>query len=442
MKNLWKSNEHPSKNIKKVHMIGAGGCGMQSLKTWLEAKDYIISCSDDYKHQDYMIQTSENPSTDCDCIIVSSVIPKDHPQYIWALKNNKPVFHRASFVKYLLTEDSIAVSGTHGKTTTSGLISWILYCANLNPSFILGDKIRNLDSSSQYCGNISVVESDESDGSMQKLTGKTNIITNIDEDHMDYFKTQENLINSFNNFANQSEKCIINIDSEKFITHTKCITYSSNNENANLYANNIRIHQNGSCFDIKGLYNFKDIYLNIPGEYNIDNSLAAILASMQYNVHEADLRHALSSFKGMNKRMEIHQNNGVNFILDYSHHQNSLKLLLNTVNKQKYNNVYVIIEIHKYSRLRNGFSKFLEHLSTMNHVAILPIFKAGEDEDENLELDFHKKLSKQTNLTLVNSFECIQNFINKNKKTGDAFLFIGAGNICKFYYDTVKLFKN
>ncbi|QEK38504.1 Mur ligase family protein [Candidatus Cytomitobacter primus] len=504
MKNLWKTDGLPSNDIKKAHMIGVAGLGMQSLKTWLDTKNYQITGTDDYQHKSWMLKSDQMP-IDTDCIIVSSVIKPNHPQCLWAIQNNIPIFHRASFAKYLLSKESICISGSHGKTTTSGLTTWILYNANLNPSFMLGDQIQNLKSSAQYNAhdismhnkdfqhiskqngdseynnkanhkpqNICVIESDESDGSMQKLTGKTNIITNIDEDHMDYYKDRSNLLCSFQNFADQCEKCICHINVKNALNIPNAITYSIQNDTSNpinaqhhtigsnlhgsdIYAENIKFHKNGMLFDVKGLINMKDVFLNIPGIYNIENALAAIAVIIQYNISEETLRTSLSTFKGMKKRIETHKHNDIDFILDYAHHPHSLKLLLQTLSNQKYNNIYCIIEIHKYSRLKKDFDNFVKHISTMKHVALLPVHNVNEYEDSDLFENFYQSIkrhqSAEQNIKLhqnfqistyntscikVKSIQDIQQFIQSAQKS-DAVLFIGAGSVCKLYYDLVNI---
>ncbi len=433
LKNLWKSNIQPTTNMQKIHLLGAGGCGMKSLKVWLDAQNYTISGTDDYKHEEWMIKGDP----DADCLVVTSVIKKDHPQYIWALQNNKPVFHRASFVKYLLTSESIAISGTHGKTTTSGLTTWILHTAKLNPSFLLGDIIQNFNLSSKYAGEISVVESDESDGSMQKLTGKTNVITNIDKDHMDYYKNQTSLINAFKNFSEKSEKCIAHLSVKELLQKNDIVTYAID-QKADLYAMNIKATQNGMQFDLCGMYNYKNIHLNMPGIYNIENALAAILATAQYNIYELDLRESLLTFKGMKKRMEKHIYNGIDCILDYAHHPHAVKLALDAIMMQNHANIHIVLEVHKYSRLRNHMQEFVNSISKVQNIALLPTFKAGEEIDHILENKFHQRIKEKSDLTLVNSAHQTHEFINKVAKKGDAVMFIGAGAICPLFYDVIK----
>ncbi|QEK38003.1 hypothetical protein FZC35_01245 [Candidatus Cytomitobacter indipagum] len=558
MKNLWKTDEFPSNKIKRVHMIGASGLGMQALKVWLQAKNYTISETDDYNSHPHMISANEIPKSDC--LIVSSVISKDHPQCIWAIKNNIPIFHRASFAKYLSNEkESICVSGTHGKTTTSGLITWIMHCAKLNPSFMLGDKMQNLniaslcvknknsnkdlinndldDLNDNYYDNeleerkeeICIIESDESDGSMQKLTGDVNVITNIDEDHMDYYENRENIAKSFKNFALSGQICICHQKAKEELNIDSVLTYSLDSKNTNslyenikdsnhsksfddsnssesdyfdsnnsskfdsfdnldsntssqsdVYAKNIKFHQNGMMFDVCGLIEMHNVYLNMLGMHNIENALAAICVAVYYNIDEIYIRNALSSFQGMKKRLEVNQVNNIDYMLDYAHHPHSIKLLFDTLINYKYSKIYCILEIHKYSRLKKDFNLFIREIANLcnkinTSVAIMPIHNVKEDFDINLENKFYESLLRKINTKNSNNIDqenrniqiksrntqdqinALQDFINdihkshakqssakqeyanqSHAKQNDLVLFIGAGEVCKLYYKFIK----
>lgn len=501
LKELWKIDSVPNQQFKKVHMIGAAGLGMNALKKWLQSRNYMITETDDYNPTASMIPSNQIPNADC--VVVSSVIPKNHPQCIWAVQNDIPIFHRASFVKYLLGDESICVSGSHGKTTTSGLIAWIFYCAEYNPSFILGDKIRNLNSASQYNDHsdmfdsmfatdqsipkidakqhIYIAESDESDGSMQKLSGKVNVITNIDEDHMDYYRNRENLFNAFKNFANSGEICVCHCNVQNMLDLNNAVTYSiEQDSHADIYATNVKFHENGMLFNVDGKIVLDNVYLNISGKYNVENALAAICVATHYQIHDQHIKEALSTFQGMNKRMETNIIDNVSYMLDYAHHPHAIKLLFDTINNAKYNAMHVIFEIHKYSRLLKDFNLFIEIITNLRiergaNIIILPIHRVHEEFDFELESKFYHSILTEIELhnsgfatqtcqidhvktsncnplnygvmqikshNIDDQFQFIDDFIKMNAQPNDLVVFIGAGQICKLYYKFIEILQN
>ena len=458
--NLWKHDGMPHQNIKSVHIIGAAGVGMRGLRICLDELKFQVSGTDDYNHEPWMIKSDQPFSADC--LVVTSVTPVTHPQYIYAKKNNIPIFHRATFLKYIIGQNAICISGTHGKTTTTGILSWIMHNSTLKSSFIIGDILKNLQTYAQFHTNhdVCVVESDESDGSMQKLTGKINLITCIDYDHMDYYKTYDKLQSAFTNFANNCEKCIINYKTLNDVQinnqnnsleqhDTKIITYSIDNQNADVFADNIVEQSDGISFNLRGAHHIDNLFLSMNGLYNLENAIGAIAAALENNVDENVIKQSLLSFQGMKKRLDKYEINGIKYILDYAHHPYAIKQVSKAIINQSekspqrdhansnLNNTYLILEIHKNSRLRNQFDEFVESISQFKNIAILPVHRVNED----LDVELYNKFIDAIKLLGINCIpsENLHHAIEHMKPAaGDTVLCIGAGKICKSFYEFVK----
>ncbi|USO00668.1 MAG: hypothetical protein H6845_02540 [Alphaproteobacteria bacterium] len=443
-KKLWQSALDPTEKIKKVHLLGAAGVGMKALKFWLDNSGFEVTGTDDFYHEDWMLPNSEIPNADC--LIVTSVIRSNHPHYIWAIKNQIPIFHRAHFIKYLINNKSICVSGTHGKTTTSALTSWILYNTHLKSAFIIGDELKNLSTSTLFRSDFDVctIESDESDGSMQKLTGSINIITNIDEDHMDFYANVDELICSFQNFSQKCARCIINYNLRDSIIGSNLVTFSLNNAQADFYATNIIEYKNDTYFDLNGKLTLKNLRLNIIGLYNVENAIASISAVFEFfqlfnislNKLDQSIRKSLETFEGAKKRLDLYKINNVTYVFDYAHHPTAIINVLN-IFKKRYNKVYLIIEVHKYIRLKQYFMELIDILSQAYCVGILPVHRVNEETDEALEENFYDLLKQKTICKRIYDIQDIKSLTNE-ATSQDVILFLGAGKIVKMFYELIK----
>ncbi|QEK39071.1 Mur ligase family protein [Candidatus Nesciobacter abundans] len=540
--------------------MGAGGKGISAIKEWATKIGYEFTGSDDSSsglHQNNELSTNQlnesksynkhfnnkkfesmkeeknksnwinipENSTDfeADCIVTTGVIKKTHPQYIHAISKKIPIFHRADFLKQIIPENaiSICVSGSHGKTTTSGMITWLLKTAKENPSYALGDKILEVGKLSELNkSKFAVIESDESDGSMQKLSGNWNILTNIDGEHMDYYETQENLNKAFNKFAVNNVishiSCFDKIFSEekeadKFSHKEKSNAQLNNQLNnmhkinrtlhsygidskepilksikSNIYAENISINKDSMIFDVKGFFtekssgdrvyfNIENIMMNNIGKHNIENALSVILLAKNLinegtYINDSTILKSMKTFPGMSNRMEGYSDSKNTYIMDYAHHPVEIKALLNCIKNREYKNVKIILEIHKYSRLFNNLDSFVKCLEGFENIIVAPIHSAGEIKDKQLDIKFFNMLNNfmkeqfdgSYNLTKVDKYNELEIYLDQtlkaekdNKKENirnlhksgsktepNTFIFIGAGEICKFYRKIVDQLKS
>lgn len=441
-------------NNKKVHLIGIGGISMSSIALMLLNMNASVSGSDiqesaltkKLEEKGIIIKYGHHPEMvkDADIIVYTAAICKDDPERIAIKNENKENYERAEFLGIMMKEfkNSLCVSGTHGKSTTTGMLSLIFLEANLNPTIQVGAILPEINGNT-HLGNHDyfIMEACEYVDSFLHFHPTSAIITNIDNDHLDYFKNLDNIKKSFYKYVSllsQNGYLVKNNDdgnSSELDKYTKAtvITYGINN-NANYVAKNI------TCNDL-GHYSY-DLYLNdefltsinlnINGKHNIYNSLAAFALSHQYIKDINIIKNALEKYHGVGRRFEFLGTYKDALIYDdYAHHPSEIKTTLESVKGVKHNESWAIFQSHTYSRTAEHLEAFADVLSKFDHIIIAKIFPAREVNIYNISEDMlvDKIKEKNPNVCYIEDFNKIIEYLDKNIKPNDLVISIGAGPI-------------
>lgn len=445
---------------KNLHFIAIGGVGQSALAKILKIKGYNVSGSD-IKESKYTkelrdlgvqinIGHDKNVIKDNMTIVLSSAIKEDNEELIRAKELNLPLYHRSDILKLIseLYDCFIGFSGTHGKTTTSGLCSYVLEKINAHPAYASGGIIQglNTNANSYPDSKIFIAELDESDGTIIKYTPDFIAINNLEADHFDFYKNgEEDLINTFKTFINnlkQSSKIFINIDDEgnnlliKKVSDKNIITYSIKNKNADYFADNIKISGENS-FDlyVKGKY-ITEIKTQLTGFHNVINALCVISVLNEKGFNINDIKPYLYSFSGMKRRYEkVFENENVTVIDDYAHHPTEIKALLENAKKRTDKNIVAIFQPHRYTRLKALWNDFLNSFDLADELFILDTYSAGDKYDEkynskNFASSIHHKCAKYIKGNMDDAAREISKYIKKN----DYIITIGAGDVTKTGY--------
>lgn len=436
------------KNIKKIHMIGIGGSGMCPLAEILTSKGYTVSGSDNYesdtlkrlKKQNlkiYMSHDKENIK-DCDLVVYSAAIKRDNPEIVGAIEKNIPVIERAEMLGIITStyKNLIAVSGTHGKTSTTSMITQILTEADADPTAIIGGKLPFLGGNSRIGKSQNIVcEACEYVDTFLNLNPAISIILNVDSDHLDYFKNLDGVINSFNKFAKKTtDLLIINGDDANSIKATKdvkipIIKIGMNSTNK-YYAQNI-VESKGICVSFDVLRDGKKLMtaeLSIPGKHNLYNALAAIAVADYMGLSLNKTKIALKSFTGVHRRFEILGNiNNITIADDFAHHPTEIKATLSAAKNMGYKRVITIFQPHTYSRTSMFLNEFAEALKISDLVILSEILAVREKNTYNIHSeDLQNKID---GCIYLKTFEEISEYILKIAQPNDLILTMGGGNI-------------
>lgn len=450
-------------DYSKIHMIGIGGISMSGIAQILLKWGYSITGSD-RNDSEITKNLSQNGATifighdsknitDQDLVVYTAAIPQDNPELVEAQKQGIKTMERAEFLGELtkLYPKTIAISGTHGKTTTTSMISICFLEANLDPSIQVGSIVPQINGNYKV-GNSEyfVIEACEYVNSFLHFYPQTEIILNIEQDHLDFFKDINDIVNSFNKFIDilpSGGNLIINIDNEectKILEHIRkdinVLTYSIKNPNANIYGYNITFDENGfPTFDVK--YNgkvFESIKLNVIGIHNVSNACATIATCLAHNIDFSIIQKGLNSFTGSKRRFEFKgkSKSGANIYDDYAHHPTEIRALLNACSQKEHKKIVAVFQPHTYSRTKTLLNEFTDCFTSCDKVIITDIYAAREIDDGSIssEMLVEKINSKYPNKAIyISSFEDISSYINSNTSNSDIILTVGAGTITELY---------
>ena len=455
------SNINNLKGIKKIHFIGIGGSGMFPLAQILKFKGFNITGSDVYESDTLekvkklgikvnLKQKKENIS-DQDLVVFSAAIKETNPEICAAKEKNIPIIERSIMLGIIFNEykNSVGVAGTHGKTTTTSMITTVLIDAKKSPTAVIGGTLPKLGSNAAAgSSDIIVAEACEYVDSFLCLNPKISVITNVDVDHLDYFKTFENIKKSFNKFANQtSDLVVINGDDKDALDSTKNIkakktTFGLNN-NCNYCAKNIEFNKNQfPTFDIyKNGEKITEISLSVPGKHNIYDSLATFIVCEYLGVSPKNIASSLKNFSGAHRRFEILANiDGVTVIDDFAHHPTELETTLLAASKMGFKKVWAIFQPHTYSRTAMFLDDFAKALSIPEKAIISEILPVRETNTYGIHSeDLVKKIP---GATYIPTFEKITDYVIKNASNGDLIITLGGGNVYKCANEIVKKLKH
>ncbi|MFN8577566.1 MAG: UDP-N-acetylmuramate--L-alanine ligase [Candidatus Sericytochromatia bacterium] len=443
------------KNINKIHFIGIGGIGMSALAFSLLAQGKKVSGSDKKSSnitdklinsgaEVYFEHKSDNINN-VDLVVLSTAIDKSNSELIKAKELNIPICHRSDILNYFLRSHiSVAVTGTHGKTSTSAMMSLVLHDAKLDPTALVGGQIIEYGSNVlPGTGKYLVAEVDESDQSIHKLTANYAIITNLETDHLDHYKDLEEIIHVMNKFINnlpQDGKLIVCKDSygnNKLIENCprEVITYSLMDESADYRATDVSLSKNGSKFKV--LYKnefFGEFNLPISGIHYVANALSVIACSTLLGIDKDIIQKSLANYKGVKRRFEIVADiDGTLIIDDYAHHPTEIKATLASASLYQ-RPTTVAFQPHRFSRTKGLLDDFSKSFELADRVIIADIYGAGEQaEDFNISSEDLVKLIKEKSpnkeVYYIKDLEEISKFLHKNRINNELILTMGAGTI-------------
>lgn len=444
MRNL----ENILSSAKNIHFIGIGGSGMCPMAEILMDKGYDITGSDNYisdtlqrlidKGMKVYTEHAAANVNKAELVVYSAAIKEDNVERAEAAKRRIPCIERSVMLGLLCAKykNTVAVSGTHGKTTTTAMITQILTMAKKDPSAIIGGKLPAINGNSRTGKSDTIVcEACEYVDSFLKITPSIAVITNVEADHLDYFGNLENVINSFNKFAKKAtELIVINGEDENSVLATKnvaapVVTFGESKDNT-YYAENIS-EENVAFprFDLmKSGEKLAAIKLSVPGKYNVYNALAAATVADCLGVAPEDIAKALGEFTGVHRRFEVlGQPDGITVADDFAHHPTEITSVLTAAKKMGFKRVIAVFQPHTFSRTAAFLDEFAKSLSIADITVLSEILAVREVNTYNIKSeDLAVKLE---NCICLRTFEEITDCIEKIAKPGDLVLTMGGGNV-------------
>ena len=455
-----------------IHFIGIGGIGMSGIAEVLFDLGYQVRGSDIQENSNidrlrkkgitiYIGQNEKNMNN-ASVAVVSSAIKSDNKELLTAKDLRIPILKRADMLAELMRfKKSIAVGGSHGKTTTTSMISSILVTSKSDPTIINGGIIESYQSNARLGkGAWMVVEADESDGTFTRLPATIAVLTNIDEEHLDFYKNYKNLKKSFRSFIENlpfygfASICIDNpeaLELKENIKDRKIVSYGLNSS-ANFTADSLVFKKGKSFFNIKIKKStnskdiiYKDFCISLPGKYNITNALGAISVCYELGISIVNIRKGLKNFKGVKRRFSlIDKINGISFIDDYAHHPTEIKCILEAACSVCEGKIVVVFEPHRYSRVFSLYKKFVNSFDNADIVFITDIYSAGEDKIKGIskeKLASSISLNGVKDVRLLKNYETLHSNLIEICNRGDFIIFLGAGNISKVAKKITEQFR-
>ncbi|OOM82064.1 UDP-N-acetylmuramate--L-alanine ligase [Clostridium puniceum] len=439
---------------KKIHFIGIGGISMSGLAAVLLNSGFKVSGSD-FKNSPiieklkasgaevYIGHKRENIKN-VDLVVYTAAIPSDNAELLEAKDKNISLMDRAEFLGQIMKvhKYNVAVTGTHGKTTCTSMLSHVTLAGNLDPTILIGGELDAIGGNFRI-GNSEyfLTEACEYKRSFLKFFPYVGIILNIDADHLDCYKDIDDIADTFLQFSKLIPKdgYLIGYEDDfrvkKILSKADCNTLSYGfDETADVTAKNIIFNKNGcATFDV---YNHNKkiltLTLNVPGKHNVLNALATVCVSIIFNISDESIIKGLSNCKGAHKRFEYKgELNGVTIIDDYAHHPTEIKATLSTAKQIKHNKTYCIFQPHTYTRTKSLFNEFTECFNDADELILMDIYAARE---KNTGLVSSDELgdairSKDVKCTNVHSHDEALAYVKSKLKAGDLLLTVGAGDV-------------
>lgn len=453
--------------VKNVHLVGIGGIGMCGIAELLLHWGFKISGSDLHYSKNIKRLTNmgakvtighkrENVNN-CDILAYSSAVKPDNPELLAAIEKKIPIIRRAEMLGEIikLRPTSIAVGGTHGKTTTTSMVGEIFSEANRDPIIIVGGVVKSTGSTTQPGkGDVIIVEADEFDRSFLKLAPTYSVITTIEAEHLDCYKNLDEIENAFIQFGNSVPDygAVIACIDEPSIgnilpnLNRKVITYGITSR-ASIQGESVSLSGLGSSFSVKAFENkLGEIQLSVPGFHNVKNALAAIALGLEFDINFENIAIALKKFSGVHRRFEITlEQDDLILIDDYAHHPTEIKATLEAAKKGWNRRLVAIFQPHLFTRTRDFFKEFGEALLAANVIIVLDIYPAREERIEGISgklIADAAKNFRHKEVYYVENRNILTNLIQSLKKPGDIIITMGAGDVWKINKKLKELLKH
>ena len=439
---------------KKIHFIGIGGISMSGLAAVLLNSGFKVSGSDSKdsaiveklrtEGAEIYIGHNKNNIKDVDLVVYTAAIPANNPEIIEAKEKNIQLMDRAEFLGHIMKghKYNVAISGTHGKTTCTSMMSHVTLAANLDPTILIGGELDVIDGNfrigkSEYF----ITEACEYKRSFLKFFPYVGVILNIDADHLDCYKDIDDIADTFEKFSKiiPSNGYLVGYgDDERvknIIKKADCNTISYGfNDDVDVTTKNILFNKMGcATFDVvKDNETLFSLSLKVPGKHYVLNALASVCVSLIFNIEPKDIIEGLEKCKGAHKRFEYKgEKNGVTVIDDYAHHPTEIKATLNTAKKIEHNKVYCVFQPHTYTRTKTLFDEFTNCFSDCDELVLMDIYAAREKDTGLVSSDELGDAIRKTGVKCTNvhsHYEAVE-YIKSKLTDGDLLLTVGAGDV-------------
>lgn len=438
----------------QVHLIGIGGIGMSGIADLLLDLGYEVSGSDikdsdivaDLRQKGAKVNIGHQTSNveGADEVVLSSAIPEDNPELVKAKKEGLPILKRAEMVGKLMSkQQGIAISGTHGKTTTTAMVATVLEKNSLDPTILVGGKLDLISDSNAKlgAGDYFITEADESDGSLLFMDPKIGVVTNIEADHLDYYKSCSEIIDTFSKFLNSLPADgvgIVSLDDNEIRdmadrVDTDLITYGLDNK-AEIMAKEIELQEFGSKSVIYHHQNrLGDLKLNIPGKHNLSNALAVVGIGLHIGLEFSEIAEALKDFTGVKRRFEkLGKYRGAVLVDDYAHHPTELEATLAAAENMDFERVIAVFQPHRYTRTKFLLEEFSQAFGDADEVIITDIYASGEEPISGVKAEKIAELINQRvfqKAKFIADLDEVYDYLKDCIGAGDLVLTLGAGDV-------------
>lgn len=450
-------------NLHNIHFIGIGGAGMSAIAYVLIKRGYDVSGSDlnaghmsaHLAQEGAMVYMGHAACQvdDAEAVVISTAIHQDNPELVAARRRNIPVLHRSDVLAAIMNAaDGVAVAGAHGKTTTSAMISCIASEGGIDPTVIIGGEVSSLGGNARNgAGRFVVAEADESDGSFLKLQPYLAVVTNIEDDHLDHYGTEENIYQAFKQFVGNIKdggKAILCFDNPKVRRLTgetagTVITYGVEGEEADYTAKNITYGVSGTGYDLyyKGEY-LTRVELAVPGRHNVLNSMGAFAAAREMGISVDSILASLKKFGGAKRRFETKGKVGDVWVVDdYAHHPTEIGVTLKAARQTQPKRLLCVFQPHRYTRTKLLFDEFCQCFTDCDELILTDIYAASEEPIpgvSSMHLAEGIKAATGQDVLYIGKLAKAEEYLEREVQPGDLVMTIGAGDVFKIGEELVR----
>lgn len=457
--------ENCLENKHNIHFIGIGGAGMSAIAYVLIKRGYDVSGSDlnaghmsaHLAEQGALVYMGHDECQvyGADAVVVSTAIHPDNVELLAAKEQGIPVLHRSDVLAAILNKpgfDGVAVAGAHGKTTTSAMISCIAAEGGIDPTVVIGGEVSSLGGNARNGnGKYVVAEADESDGSFLKFYPKIAVVTNIEDDHLDHYGTEENIYQAFKQFVGnirEGGKAILCVDNMKIRRLTQetdkpFITYGLEGSRADYVAADIHFGTAGTTYKVYRQDKFLcEVKLIVPGRHNVLNSLGSLIAGIEMGVEIDSILATLSRFGGAKRRFETKGKvDGIWVVDDYAHHPTEIKVTLNAARQTRPERLIVVFQPHRYSRTQLLYKEFCTCFGKCDELILTNIYSAGEAPIQGVSGEkLANGITAATGqpVRFLPRLTNVRDYLEGIVRKGDLVMTVGAGDVFKVGEDLVK----
>ncbi len=437
------------------HFVGIGGIGMSGIAEVLLTLGHRVSGSDlklspitqrltDLGASILVGHAASNIAAEVTALVVTSAVNESNAEIVEARRRKVPVIPRGELLAELMRlKYGIAIGGSHGKTTTTSMAATILSNGGLDPTVVVGGRVSTMGGSNARVGqsDLLVVESDESDGSFLKLAPIIAVVTNIDREHLDYYKTFERIVSSFTDFVNRvpfygtSILCIDDENVQRILPdiRRRVVTYGTTPQ-ADLMIRNIGMGKSSTAFDIyRRDENIGRFEVHVTGAHNVLNATAAIAVALELGLEPARIAEGLAAFRGVDRRFQIKgEAAGVTVIDDYGHHPTEVRATLNAARQRQFAKIHVLFQPHRFTRTQILMDDFARSFFDADSVTVLDIYAASESPIEGVTspaLIEKMRSAGQREVEFASSLEAAAVALASKAKAGEMILTLGAGSV-------------